>query len=977
MNKTIMAPGWCLVICLVYAPPIRAQPTADPSTSDESASQSTTQTNVGDATNDIRALRPRAQPRVESPLAVEAAEPIPEPGIDPRLPSTGSRISSASPGPITVVSRQDLLASGKTTIAEVLQRLPIQTGGINIQTNAGGTGASRLNLRGLGSNRTLVLLNGRRFVAGGDGVDTSVDLNSIPLQIVDHIEILKQSASAIYGSAAASGVVNIITRRGFSGVEAGAYVNLSERNDARIYQVDATTGVASDRGSFLFSAMFLDQQPIFATERDFSDSPQTFDFTAYDNAGRPDDFEPFIDPFGGNSSAPPQGNIIDRRNELGNPAWQATGCAGGTCTNDPDDGWTPGLQTYNFVPGRLLLTPSRRLSLYSEGHYEVSDYLDFYFEANFTNRVSKQQRSTPVLFTVTEGITVSAENRFNPFGRNFIDVRRRFVELGNQAFEQDSNTFRAVVGARGDLPLKDWQWDVYGNFGRTETTNTLANRINRTRLVQALGPDSECTGACVPLDIFSGEGGITQEMLDFISFTGIARGFSEQSIVAANAAGPLFALIADQPVTLSVGYQFRKEVGGDIPDPIVAGGQDGGGTVDSVEGRFEMHAAHAELWIPLLRNLPGLDRLDLHAGARLARFDTFGNSFTGQLGLHWHPIKAIGLRGSFATAFRAPSIRELSTASGDFFTTASDPCSIVAGVGRIDDPIVAANCALDELANGVADTSTTLRTQVGGNPDLAEETVRTINLGIVLEDALVEGLTASIDYFNVEINDVAETVGAQFILSGCFENVDRRFCDQVVRGNDGLIDFIDDRLTNAGGLRTSGVDFEVRYRTPQTGIGQFDIGLDGTIVTELVRTTANGLELSFKGNNDGSFANPDYRLNSYVRWAADIWRAGLNFRFIPGIVECGVGGSTVPCDDARPAGATPPIERPVDDYVYLDVFAGIDVQTLFGHTMLTLGINNVTDATPPFIAGGFIAETDDRLYDFVGRQFYARLIQAF
>ena len=894
-----------------------------------------------------------------------------------RAAPTGSRISSAaqaSLGPAIVLQRAQLLASGKTTIAEILQRLTVNTNAINIQTNGGGDGTSRISLRGLGSDRTLVLLNGRRFVAGGNGANGSVDLNAIPLTIVDRIEILNNGASAIYGADAVSGVVNIITRSGFSGVEASAYTNLSERGDARLYQIDAIAGVASERGSALFSVTFLDQQPVFSGDRDFSDSPQTFDFAAYDDAGRPDDFERFIDPTGGNSSAPPQGNIVDRTNAAGNGVWESTGCAGGTCTNDPTSGWIPGTQTYNFQPETLLVTPNRRLSLYAEGKYALSRHFEVYFESNFTNRTSRQTRASVPLFTVTSGIVVSSENRFNPFGRDFTDIRRRLIEAGSRSFAQDSNTFRTVVGVRGELPFEGWQWDAYGNFGRTETTNEGTGQVSQDRLELALGPESQCTGACVPLDLFGGAGSITEEMLDYIGYTSVARGFSEQNIVGASVTGELYELVRGRPITLSAGYQFRREVGADVPDPLSVIEF----SAANVDGQYEVHAAFAELWAPILRGLPGAERLDLHAAGRLASFNRFTQA-AGQVSIRWNPVRPISLRGSLSTAFRAPNIREISIPQSEAFASFVDPCAEIATYLNLDGRLVteSINCANDGFPDGVFDRSTTFPIRVGGDPDLEPETSTMLTLGLVLEDRLIDGLTASLSYFSVDVDSLVQALGPSVIVDSCYRQTDRRFCDRITRATTGAIEFVDDRLANFGSITTAGLDFDVRYRPPPTMAGRFELGLSGTVLTQYTQTLSTGFEQSFRGNRDGAFANPDYRLNADLRWALDIVSAGINFRFIPGIVECGFGQATVQCESDRAPGATLPIERPVDDYMYLDVFAGINGQTLFGHSQLTVGINNLTDATPPFIAGGFTATTDERLYDFVGRQYYARLTQTF
>ena len=961
----------------------QAQESADQADSNEKV-KSDAQSTVGDAAKDVEAVElAQAETTQEASEEVAQAEPAQGGNVEELL-ITGSRIkrkSIATAAPITVVSKEDLLASGRTTIAEILQRLPVNSGAINIQVNNGGTGASTINLRGLGAARTLVLVNGRRFVPGGQGANAAVDLNSIPVSIIERVELLKDGASAIYGSDAISGVVNIITRRDFEGVEANAYSALSQRGDGRIYQIDATAGASSEKGNVVFSALFLDQQPTFAGDRDFSDTPRSFNFGDWDDAGRPDDFEPFINPFGGNSSAPPQGNIIDRSNEPGNAAWDATGCAGGACFNDPVTGWDQPLNTYNFQPENYVLTPSRRMSLYAQGQYDVSEYFGVFFESSFTNRASEQLLAPTPLFTITEGLTVSAENRFNPFGRDFTDVRRRLIEVGNRVFSQDSNTFRVVFGAQGRLPdvgpLYDWRWDAYGNFGRTETTNEIGGRLNSTRFQNAIGPDSGCTGACVPLDLFSGQGGITQDMIDYLTFTGVERGFTEQNVIAANIGGPLFEIVEGDPVALAFGYEFRRELGANVPNPLAVSGEATGNSREIIEGSFEVHAGYAELSVPLVRNVPGFHALELNAAGRFVDFNTFGSNFSGKVGIRWNPIEYIGLRGTYSTAFRAPNISNLFSGRADSFPALTDPCSSVTGVGSLQNPTVAANCQADGFPDGVLDPNTQLRTQVGGNPDLDPETATIITGGIVLEDTFIKGLTASLDYYNIDIDDAISTIGSDVILASCYESADRQFCELIQRGSSGTIENIIDTLTNVGGFKASGLDFDIRYQSPNTDFGRFGIGLEGVVLFEFEQILASGFAQSFVGNFDAGFSNQDYRLNWYMRWAMDFLNAGMNFRFLPGIVECGREGSDQPCNSERAPGVEAPVERPVDSYFYMDIFAGVDVETPLGRTNVTVGINNLTDAEPPFIASGFIAETDALAFDLIGRSFYARISQRF
>jgi iron complex outermembrane receptor protein len=897
----------------------------------------------------------------------------------------GSRIKRktiATAAPVSVIDGEDMLAVGRPSVAEILQRLPSSANAINLQFNNGGNGAARVNLRSLGTARTLVLVNGRRFVSGGDGADASVDLNAIPTSIIDRIEVLKDGGSAVYGSDAIAGVVNIITKKGFTGVEANAYDSITQRGDGRIFQADLTAGVGSDdgRSNMLISVQFMDQQPIFAGEREFSETQRLFDFDAFDAAGRPQgSVNPFLSPVG--SSAVPGGRILDRTGAPGNAAWDALNCQRSTCQNgsegvgDLGQGWRLSggdEDLYNTQPENYLSTPYRRLSFYALGNHRVSDSLGFFFEGSFTRRESNVLLASEPFQTTTEGLTVSAQNRYNPFGRDFDDVRRRMLETGNRVFSREGTTVRAVAGMEGEIPavLPGWSWEAYLNYGRTDTITVGTGRLNRARLAAALGPDSGCTGDCVPLDLFSGPGGITQEMVDYISYVGVDRGYSEQYVAAANVGGPIFYLWSEDPVAASVGYEFRREEGADTPNPLTASGDSTGNKREPTAGSYDVRSAYAELAVPLISNRPGVRSLELSAAGRL---NSFANSTTYKLGVRYNPTDVFAVRGTVTTAFRAPSVAELYRGTADAFPNVSDPCSTVRG--NLDNPTVAANCAADGLDGGVPDDRTQILRRVGGSPVLTPETADTLTLGLVLEDQLVRGLTASIDYYAIEVDNAIQAIGSGIILASCYqqEGANRRFCDQIQRDGAGFIQSIVDLDANVGGFRAEGIDVGLRYRTPGFGFGRLGAGIDGTLLLDLTQIQADGFEQSYVGNYDQSAgatpgANPRYRLSAFLRWALDPFNAGVNFRYLPSFDECEGG----PCNVNS---AERPIQRTVDDYFYMDVFAGVNLFFPFGTTRLTVGMNNVTDVIPPYIANGFLAQSDAATYDYAGRSFYLRLTQ--
>ena len=561
---------------------------------------------------------------------------------------TGSRIKSAetlAPAPIVVLSAEEIRAQGLASIGDVLQTLTVQSNAINTQANNGGDGSTRVSLRGLGSHRTLVLVNGRRFVPGGTGANSSVDLNAIPASVIERVEVLKDGASAVYGSDAIGGVVNIITKTAIEGIEIDYYAGTAGVGDGEVLDLSVTTGLQSEKGHIAFSAGYHNQRPVWTGDRSFSESDKAYDWElndgSYNNNG---------------SSATPEGHIIDRSGAEGNEAWQAVvaaaGDEAGDYHRDPNIGWRPfnwaGISsdgsgdTYNYQPENYLYTPQTRYSSFLSGSHTVAARAKAYFEVLYTNRQSDQKLAPTPLFTITDGIVVSATNRYNEFGRDFADVRRRFVEAGNRNYLQDIDTYRMVLGL--DHRLLGFDSDLSFSYGRSEGTNVNEGRFILNHVKHALGPDEDCTGDCVPLDILHSAGTITQPMLDYIQYTGIGRGYSRQQILQWNLTGEVAPLPAG-PLAVAAGVSLRWESGAYLPDPMTASGNTTGSKAFPTEGSYSVRALYAETQLPIYE--AGAVSLDATAAGRAFDYDTFGGGFTYEAGSRLQLPQGPSLPGHF------------------------------------------------------------------------------------------------------------------------------------------------------------------------------------------------------------------------------------------------------------------------------------------------------------------------------------------
>ncbi len=456
---------------------------------------------------------------------------------------TGSRVRRkdlTTPAPVTVINREQITSSGIASIGDFLQQMPEQGGALNTNVNNGGDGQTAISLRNLGAQRTLVLVDGKRWVNGGSGAGSFVDLNSIPSAAIERVEVLKDGASAVYGSDAIAGVVNIITRRRMNGVEFSAYGGTSPHGDAQQYDLSVTGGAASDKGSFMFSAGYFDQKAMFAGNRDWSTSALTYDYSVpasdpnqVTKSGSPTipmgraqvninvcNGNPLCNQlastFGAGLKCPATGNC----NKTFIPDTTSPACAGpiavGTdFTKCQVGGWRPmvgvGLNPqngptndlYNFQAVNYLITPSQRIQLFSNGDFNISNSARAYFQGSFVNRQSQTVLAPEPLSTSAFGVRLPLDNVYNPFGATCplcaggttgqtVSAGRRLVDAGGRSSGFDLDTIRAVAGIDGTLPeefgpLQGVFWDVSFNYGRTWGTTTYNGSVNTGTTANALG----------------------------------------------------------------------------------------------------------------------------------------------------------------------------------------------------------------------------------------------------------------------------------------------------------------------------------------------------------------------------------------------------------------------------------------------------------------------------------------------------------
>jgi len=897
---------------------------------------------------------------------------------------TGSRIQQRledAPVAVVVLSRDDIDRVSEDSIGKVLQQLPANTGSpVNTSVNNGGEGSVRIDLRGLGPARSLVLVNGRRFVYGGVGGDTSADLNMIPSSMLERVEVMGVGSSTVYGSDAIGGVVNFITREDFDGAQIDLSYAQSEEGDGSIAHVGFLAGQTWERGYLTFGGELVDQDSVFQDERDYSAD------TEYLRA----------DGSVGTTGSPitPQGAFrVPSGNALGLAAGNYTRVTGsGEPTTaddfrrfvDPDD-------NFNFAPDNYLQTPSQRQYAWLLGGYDISPSLELFVEGLLHHRESEQRLAASSFRSGAAGAIlpngrpgVPAENYYNPFGVNLVGVLRRIEEQGGRLFSQDVDTQRYVAGLRG--PLGAWNWELSATYGRNDTTVLTEGDflVDLLRLaVGPSGPDASgrivcgrrdpATGlvpagsivaGCVPLNLFGGmgpdgKGTITPEQLDYVTDTLTDEGYNEQQIYELVFRGD-WGAIQGRPIRWATGVTYRVESAGNELDPAKLSGATGGGTLTSLSGgRFTATEGYVETVVPILEGLRAAEALNLTAGVRLSEFSTFGFVSTYQGGLMYRPLPPLTLRAGYGRVFRAPPVTNLYESTLESFTGARDPC------GNDPTPQQQANCAANGVPGGSylqpeLDFSPDL---IGGNPGLEPEEGDSFSAGLTLSPAILDGLSLSVDYWRTEIDDVITLYpDPGLILQVCADEGAAGACGRISRFADGTIELLDATHVNAASLMSEGWDFDIAYST-SAGPGELGLRLMATYLASYDVAPFEGADtIGVAGTRYVFGAFPRWRGLGYVEYSAGPWFGSWQTQYVGSMHECLV-------NEFAPADAFQGC-RTIEEGWYQDLQLGYRFEP--GPT-LTFTVSNVMNEDPPRVNFDAGANTDPATYPLLGRTYFVSL----
>ncbi len=906
---------------------------------------------------------------------------------------TGSRIRQnplEERLPVLTVGTEDYQATGSTSIAEFVQRLPIAGSSINRTNNSSGNlgyppdgggigaGAAEIDLRYLASKRVLVLVDGRRWIKGssGSGVSGAVDLNTIPANAVKAIEILQDGASAIYGSDAIGGVVNIITTDDYDGFRISAYSGQYDEGDGETNEIDIRMGSRAERARGVLDISYADQKDVNTADRSTSVFPiPGFPFGV--SSGSPAGRFVFTDPTLGPVSVAP--NFASPQ-----PDWDP---------NDPanDDFHSFALaDRFNYQPFNHLVTPNERLSVFAKGEYDVTDNVMFRLLASFNNRKS-QGRAAPVpLFFGPDGgstfwmtnVTWPANHPHNPFGfdmdsSNISFFGRRPIEAGPRIFNQDVDTFYLSGGFDGEFEVgnRTMYWDVTGIWAENNASQVKLNQFNARMINIALGDPAVCASVpgCVPLNIV-GEGSMTPDMLAFVTYTGVDRSEQELTDVSANLSGELFDLPAG-PLAFAIGVEHREEDGNFTPDPVVAAGETADVPTSPTVGGYDVDEYYAEVVVPLLKDQPAADVLNLSAAVRYSDSSLFSSETGSKFGINWGPTDDVMFRASYSEGFRAPNVGELFNLGSRFDSSISDECSVTTTPAVP----VPANCATLGVPPGYAQLNPQVSVLTGGNPTLVPETANTMTFGFSWEvptGGAVDRFLVEANYYDIEIEGAIQAPDAQDLLDACIQTLEPIFCNAVNRLPSGTIVNIAGVLSNIGGIETSGIDLNFDLSLAETSFGQLRFQLLTSHLLDYVELFANssggfdrvdraGLEL---GSPTRGFVETKSTLNTI--WGLGEWSAVLSLRYLSSLTEQCVG---LVADFGLTDMCTTPTTNKLDSQLYSDLQVSWAPENLFGGGWtFALGLNNLTGEDPPICFSCDLNSLDGTLYPIAGRFWYLR-----
>jgi outer membrane receptor protein involved in Fe transport len=947
---------------------------------------------------------------------------------------TGSKLvrpDAQAPIPVTSINAADIQVSGVTMISDYLRELPVfginagrttETSGADSAKPLSTAGTERLNLRDLGVDRTLVVVDGRRHVGSTAG-STAVDVASIPTALIERVEISTGGASTAYGADAIAGVVNFILKKNFDGVQIDSKYGDSEQGGGENTYLALTVGsnFAQNRGNAVFSASYNDIGGILGSQRKYLTDRWGFVANPLDtgpNDGIPAQvlrsgtrFSNLLNHQGSSFGLLDGSQLIfnndgtTRPFNYGDPASTVVGSVVG------GDGLDP-------VVNANVATPMTRKSIFGSVNYALTDKVNLFVEGK--SYLSDAQVISPALLDAItypengELFLIHADNPFLPAGdallqqqlaNNFglITMSRWHDDFPLREADIQRTLNRFIAGVEGETGFKDWKFEIHGQYGRTDEEYREFNNRDPRRFRLASDAVTDVTGitgvapgspvcratltafqaggttdpdllACRPVNLF-GRGNESPESLDYFLIDLLTNKSLEQTVGSASLNGSLFDLPAG-PVSFAFGLEYRKETSESIPDANQQSGKTFTGTTPAVKGSYDVSEAYLETRLPLLKDKPFAELLAIEGGFRASDNSVTGSSNSWRGGGEWAPVRDIRFRGMYAKSVRAPNVGELFTPQAPAISVPEDPCLAENVAGGPDPARRLANCTAILAPYGLDPLTYVLNPNFvgfafggvgGGNPNLEEETATSITYGVVFNPRFLPNLTLSVDYYDIVIDDVIISPTPPSLADGCVDNFDtpdNELCGLITRDNDptslgfGAIKSVNITTRNLAKLSTSGIDFQADYNW-RIGPG----ALNARIIANYIDSYKQK-QLESAVHEDelvGGPRLPEIRGGLQLGYNTESLSLSYQIRYIDGVRFAAV-------EALNPVETTDPYT--VGSETISDINAAYRFDASGFSWQVTLGIDNVFEEEPPpgTRTGRFTGGSP--YYDPIGRFYY-------
>ncbi len=934
-------------------------------------------------------------------IAQEASQPM------QRVEVTGSRIRQVdleTAQPIQILNQEQIQRTGLVTVGDILNNLssagsPDFSKGGSLVSNRE-NGGQYINLRNLGSNRLLVLVDGKRWTQTVDGF---TDMSTVPAAMIERIEVLKDGASSIYGSDAIAGVVNIILKKSMDGGQLSLYTGAYEEGDGRNKDFSLAYGANNDKASLMFALSHTEQGVVWPTTREIS--AYTYG-PAHPTAGLG------TSPWGRIRQVGPTGGPTGFNRILNHTGtWDGIGT--GANSRDPNSYHTyagADEDKYNSTQDMMLVMPNKLDTIFVKGELYLPKDLTFRTTAMYSQRESTAQVAGYPLQSGTQAdfpVYIDADSYFNPYGNQVAGAGngqdlyfyRRTIEVP-RVTENQNNTFHVDAVLEGEFTMRNlpWNWSVGYNHNRVQGSTLGTGNINLLNLKKALGPsfrnaagNVQCgtpdnpigLSECVPFDILGGPSASTPEALDYVMSTGQATYGSTVNSATADIAGEVYTLPAGA-LGIAAGLEHREVKGYDRPGQFEQSGYSTDLAGNPTVGRYTVREAYLELNVPLLKDRPFADLLSFNLATRHSDYSNFGVTNNSKVSFMYRPVRDLLARGTWAEGFRAPTLGDTFGGGQQSFDTFLDPCDTRFGEASRD-PAVLQRC----IAAGTSatyrqwDQSNTPITNTGGaqsltafmsgagNEFLQPETAITKTLGLVYSPSFLTGFSAAIDWYDIKVNNRITAISAEYLVDQCYIDNVSSFCTSIKRDPvTGQITNLARGNANLGEMETEGLDVALTYRMPRTKYGRFGVRNETSYVDKF--RTRSSVDDDWN-EYTGEYLYNRVKSNTTVDWSMGDWSATWGMRYYSPVKDY-CWDTDVECNMPEFEATFGTGANKLGSLVYHDLSVGY--KTAWDGRIL-VGVNNIFDKKPRIVystqASAASVDADMPLDRFI----YVRYTQSF